>query len=166
VSASLVYPGLCTIVIQVHRSSAMINFQDELAWLNHRLDDKLEEWRRVHQYDGRVFYASFNSILMLLVVAIVFRDKIWVPLTTFAFSESSVLALWLAMLVASLSLLIYSFLRRQLHQKLLGDGNKLKSDIYFGYLAKEGGKVDIMKYQKELADLLAMERSFPFFRRK
>lgn len=165
----------------------MNNLQDELAWLNHRLDNKLEEWRKLHRLCGR-----FNGLLVysLLVLALVVigssssnsPDK-QTSGNTGSGSQSSALE-WLLNVLAEvfqsllstmppgwyiikasfvfiLSLLVFGFLQWRLYYRLLTDGHANKASIQKSYMSGRPEESDLISYQNEFNTLLRIERSFP-----
>ena len=150
----------------------MINFQDELAWLNHRLDEILETWRKQHRFQGRLFYASVNSFVILLIIYIYngfYRNVGYCEfLSPRAVLSGGLLAgtVWLCLLIVTLSILAFSVLSRKMHTKLLKEGYALKGRIYDARTNNQNpenrsDKEVLSDHQKELAKLLDIERSFP-----
>ncbi|MFN9618779.1 MAG: hypothetical protein ACK55X_03565 [Synechococcaceae cyanobacterium] len=130
----------------------MINFEDELAWLNHRLDEPLKIWRKKHQLHGRIIYLLVNSSLVFLCLYIGsgLRNNING-------------AVWLSIFIATLSILIFSVLARQLYARLLTDGHSLKAEIYKARASgkKEADYQKLCKFQDNLKKLFAIELDFP-----
>jgi hypothetical protein len=154
------------------RYLAMINFQDELAWLNHKVDEILEAWRKLHRFQGRLFYTSVNSIAILLMIYICngfywkVENSAW--LSPPAVFSGNLLAgtVWPCLLFVSLSILVFSWLSRNMHTKLLKKGHALKGRIYDARTHNKSpdNKSDeqvLSDLQQTLAELLNLERSFP-----
>ena len=134
----------------------MNNLQDELAWLNHRLDNKLEEWRKLHRLHGR-----FNAFLMycLLISLIVILFK-WSSLSTVE-NAPYVFAISVATVGSMLSFGVLSWM---LYGRLLTMGHKSKGGIEHSHLVipriAEGSFLE--ECRGEFNNLLRIERSFPF----
>ena len=134
----------------------MNNLQDELAWLNHRLDNKLEEWRKLHRLHGR-----FNAFLMycLLISLIVILFK-WSSLSTVE-NAPYVFAISVATVGSMLSFGVLSWM---LYGRLLTMGHKSKGGIEHSHLDiprnTEGSFLE--ECRGEFNNLLRIERSFPF----
>ena len=130
----------------------MISFEDELAWLNHRLDELLKIWRKKHQLHGRVFYLLANSALVLLLLY--FGSGLRKNING---------AVWLSIFIATLSILIFSVLARYLYARLLQDGHSLKAKIYKARISgkKEADYQKLCEFQADLEELFAIELNFP-----
>jgi hypothetical protein len=151
----------------------MINFADELAWLNHRLDDLLESWRKKHQFHGRLCYSSVNSVILLVVLYIckgLYKGSIngvnWLSPAAVLPGENIAAMAWLCSLAISLSLLLFSLLARHMYAKLLREGHSLKAKIYKAHIdpnntSTELGQDPLSGFQNRLSELLSVERSFP-----
>ena len=134
----------------------MNNLQDELAWLNHRLDNKLEEWRKLHRLHGR-FNVFLMYCLLIIGIAILFtcingsNDV----------KELSVFALSVATVASMLSFGVLSWM---LYGRLLTLGHESKDRIEYSHVASPGIlKESFLKgFLGEFNNLLRIERGFPF----
>jgi hypothetical protein len=150
----------------------MINFADELAWLNHRLDELLEFWRRKHQLHGRLFYSLVNSIILLVILYIcsgLYRSingVNWFSPAAVLPGETLAAMAWLCSLAISLSLLLFSVLARRMYSKLLKEGHSLKAEIYEAHINPKNTSTGsdhnpLSEFQDGFSKLLSVERSFP-----
>jgi len=133
----------------------MNNLQDELAWLNHRLDNKLEEWRKLHRLHGR-----FNAFLMyclLVLIAIYAYD----PFKRACIEPSASYIIAISFL-AIVSLLVFSLLKWRLYHKLLTKGHDDKARIDRRHITSTLDNHLLKECQDNFINLLRVERSFPF----
>jgi hypothetical protein len=134
----------------------MNNLQDELAWLNHRLDNKLEEWRKLHRLHGR-----FNAFLMycLLIISIVFLFR-----CSNLCKDDNALYVFVISVATVGSMLSFGVLSWMLYGRLLTMGHKSKGGIEHSHLdiprIAEG--TFLKECRREFTNLLRIERSFPF----
>jgi hypothetical protein len=134
----------------------MNNLQDELAWLNHRLDNKLEEWRKLHRLHGR-FNAFLVYCLLISLIVILFK---WSSLSTV---ENTPYVFVISVATVG-SMLSFGVLSWMLYGRLLTMGHKSKGRIEHSHLVipqiAEGTFLE--KRRGEFNNLLRIERSFPF----
>jgi hypothetical protein len=133
----------------------MNNLQDELAWLNHRLDNKLEEWRKLHRLHGR-----FNAFLMYcLLVLIAVSAYYFFILEEAGKREIYIIA---ALFVAVGALLAFSLLKWRLYYRLLTKGHKDMAWIDRRHITSTPDNYVLKECQDNFINLLRVERSFPF----
>lgn len=133
----------------------MNNLQDELAWLNHRLDNKLEEWRKLHRLHGR-----FNVFLMYCLLVLIAVSAYYY----FIRKQATGLEIYIiaASFAADGALLAFSLLKWRLYHRLLTKGHDDKVQIDRKHITSTPSKDDLGKCQDDLINLLRIERSFPF----
>jgi hypothetical protein len=134
----------------------MINFQDELAFLNHRLEEMLEMWRKKHRLHGRLFFSSLNSLVVLVILF----------LQSFCNGSNTTKAALLCFGATTLLVLIFSSYSRGTHAKMLMRGYALKNLIYNATASLENAeRVSSFKklrfFQKSLVRLLMIELGSP-----
>jgi hypothetical protein len=144
----------------------MSKLQDELAWLNHRLDHQLEVWRELHRLHGRISYVLINLTLVLAPVFLFLlqsmQDKPQPPALSQAGASLSNHMFSVAILMLFL-LFVLNSLKWKLYGRLLKDGHDLKSDIYNEYVSeKPTSAQSLQNFQSKLQDGLRMERRFPW----
>jgi hypothetical protein len=146
----------------------MSKLQDELAWLNHRLDHQLEEWRKLHRLHGRISYLLLNLFLILVLTAVFFcllllrNDKCGTASPALFAGSLDAYFLAIATLMAAL-LVVLNGLKWMLYSKLLQDGHDLKSKIYIEHVSENQVTAESLKdFQDSLKDGLRRERRFPF----
>jgi hypothetical protein len=132
----------------------MNNLQDELAWLNHRLDNKLEEWRKLHRLHGR--FNAFLVYCLLILIAI----YAYYPFNH-ASIEASASYIIVTSFLAIVSLLVFSLLKWRLYHRLSTKGHQEKASIDSKNITSTPDKADLEKCQYNLFSLLRIERSFP-----
>ena len=135
--------------------------QDELAWLNHRLDHKLEEWRKLHRMSGRIAYACLNILPLLFIipiVAFIYRRDI---LCHFHY-----VAAWITLLIPTLLLFVLYLTKWNVLGSLLDKGYGLKNGITAepsGSSSKDIAPSDHVSPQSVFLALLKTEKKpFPF----
>lgn len=133
----------------------MNNFQDELAWLNHRLDNKLEEWQKLHRLHG-----SFNTFLVycLQVLIAIYAYFAFI----LASKKPSALYIIVTSFLAIVSLLVFSVLKWRLYTRLLTVGHKRKAEIDLNHITKPAQESFLKACQGNFNNLLRVERRFPF----
>ena len=146
----------------------MSKLQDELAWLNHRLDHQLEEWRKLHRLHGRISYLLINLFLILILAAGFFwrflpgNDKCGTASLAQFDGSFDAYFLTTATLMAVL-LFGLNGLKWLLYSRLLKDGHELKSNIYSQRVSEKQVTAESLKgFQGDLKDGLRRERRFPW----
>ena len=133
----------------------MNNLQDELAWLNHRLDNKLEEWRKLHRLHGRVNAFLMHCLLVLIAIYAYHPFKR-------ACTEPSASYIIAISFLAIVSLLVFSLLKWRLYHRLLTKGHDDKSQIDRRHITSTLDNHLLKECQDNFINLLRVERSFPF----
>jgi hypothetical protein len=135
----------------------MNNLQDELAWLNHRLDNKLEEWRKLHRLHGR-----FNTFLVYCLLALIAVSAYFLFVACNA--EMPRIYIIVASFMAVGSLLAFSLLKWRLYHRLLTKGHESKGTIEHSHLVipRNAEGTFLEECRREFTNLLRIERSFPF----
>jgi hypothetical protein len=133
----------------------MNNLQDELAWLNHRLDNKLEEWRKLHRLHGR-----FNAFLMYCILVLITVSAYFL----FELEKAECLDKYIiaASSAAVGALLAFSLLKWRLYHRLLTKGHKDKALIDCRHITSTPDNHLLKECQDNFINLLRVERSFPF----
>lgn len=134
----------------------MINLQDELAGLNHRLDHKLDDWRRLHRRHRsitlRLGYAAL--LLILCFYGEIFKE-LRAVLTSPATAESpnAILALFAAVVAP----LAYCAIKTRHYWNLLQNGQELRDRLYSSCMDGETKNADVKSYHNEFGKLLMKE---------
>ena len=133
----------------------MNNLQDELAWLNHRLDNKLEEWRKLHRLHGRFNAFLIYCILVLITVSAYFLFEL-------EKAECRYKYIIAASSAAVGALLAFSLLKWRLYHRLLTKGHEDKALIDCRHITSAPDNHLLKECQDNFINLLRVERSFPF----
>jgi|LakMenEpi03Aug12_release.lakeMendotaPanAssembly.Ray.scaffolds.fasta_scaffold555190_1 peptidoglycan hydrolase CwlO-like protein len=133
----------------------MNNLQDELAWLNHRLDNKLEEWRNLHRLHGR-----FNAFLIYCLLALIAVSAY--PACVVGNEKMHKNYIIMASFMAAGSLLAFSLLKWRLYHRLLTKGHDDKAQIDRRHITSTLDNHLLKECQDNFINLLRVERSFPF----
>jgi hypothetical protein len=146
----------------------MSKLQDELAWLNHRLDHQLDEWRKLHRLHGRISYLLINLFLILILAAGFFCR--FLPGNDWCGSAGPVqfagsFDAYFLTTATLMAVLLFGLngLKWKLYSRLVKDGHELKSQIYSQHVSEKQVTAESLKvFQGHLKDGLRRERGFPW----
>jgi hypothetical protein len=134
--------------------------QDELAWLNHRLDHKLDQWRRLHRLHGAIAICCLGVVIFLVSLwqlsRAVPKSLVMRILADINGRPIATLAVYMAT-----AALIYCFVRSLNFHCLWSQGLDLKNEIYFSCRGDDIKDEELNGFHNRIGQLLKKETGFP-----
>jgi hypothetical protein len=134
--------------------------QDELAWLNHRLDHKLDAWRRLHRLHGAIAICSLGVVIFLVSLYLSSRA---VPKSLVSHILADTNGRPIATLASYMTtaVLIYCSVRSLSFHCLWSQGLDLKNEIYFSCRGDDIKDEKLNDFHNRIGELLKKETGFP-----